>query len=237
MKLSLHQKTIIAFVMMVFCFIPLKAQEHPYSVGVAGSITTTSRLFFSPYDVDIVARNQSMTFSNVWGMGIDVRRELQGNHFHIGISAEFLSTNEAFTVLSNTGVPTPVEDGYVSFPVEVTGYFTIPFGSEILDVYMGGGFGGYFGERHYMYSGVKSHITARKPGFGIHVLSGLEYHISSILALRGEIKFREVQFESTNVFVPDQGYIGMPLPYNETPFTSRMSIDGLMFNVTFVTRF
>ncbi len=237
MKLFIQQKTIIALALMVFCFLPVRAQEHLYSVAVSGSITTSSRLFFYPHDADIFTRNQSLTLNNIWGAGIDIRRELKGNHFHVGLSAEYLFTHENLTVQLDNGTKIPVEDGYISLPLEVTGYFTIPFGSDVIEVYMGGGFGGYFGERHYSYAGVKSHITSRKPGFGIHVVSGVEYNITPIVTLRSEIKFREVQFESTNVFVPEQGYNGVTLPYEQAPFTSRISIDGLLFNVALVARF
>ncbi|TAK57550.1 MAG: hypothetical protein EPO24_09785 [Bacteroidetes bacterium] len=237
MKLSFQIKTIIKAAMMVFCFTMLHAQERSYTVSIHGSITTSSRLFFNPYDADEISRNQSLPINGVWGIGIDFRRTLKGNSLYIGLSAEYLKVRERLEIQDSNGAIVIADDGYVAFPVELTGYFCIPFNSESFRMYMGGGVGAYFGERLYAYASFVSQVVERKPGFGIHVLSGFEVDLLPFLVLRSEVKFREVQFESTNVF-PQPTYVsGTPLPNDNLPFRSRISIDGILVNAGIAYRF
>jgi hypothetical protein len=235
MNVSIHTKTIITLVVMVFCFQPVQSQTPRLALAVNGSITTSSRLFYHPFDPDEVTRNQSLPLDGVWGIGIDVRREL-GWNIRLGLNVELLR-NEVEVKIPVNQKKVITSDGYIAVPVELTGYFSIPFSSENFKMYMGGGVGMYFGERRYTYAGVESKITERSPGVGIHVLSGFEFVLSSVLALRTELKFRDVQFESTNVFPIDATYPPLtPLP-EQTPFPSKISIDGIQFGAGIVYLF
>lgn len=222
---------------MVFYFQHVYSQDHPYSIALSGSITTTSRLYVNPYSTDQASRNQSLTIDGIWGIGIDIRRDIQGNHLSAGLSTEYLGSYEEYTIEETSGTNITPKDGYIAIPVELTGYFSIPLGTETFHMYIGGGIGVYFGERRYQIAGLSSHIVERKPVPGIHVVSGFEFDITSILFLRTELKFRDVQFETSNVFTPDQSYPGVTLPHGWKPFTSRVSIDGILINTGIAFRF
>ncbi len=236
MNLLTQWKTIIALVMMVFCFQRVEAQQSRYSVSVNGSVTTSSKLYYYPFDPDEVTRNQSLPFDGVWGLGIDVRRELGQSNIQIGLSAEYLRSETEIEIPTNQK-KIVTTDGYVALPVEFSGYFSIPFSTENFRMYMGGGVGMYFGERRYTHAGVESKIIGRTPGIGIHVLSGFEFNLGSNIALRTELKFRDVQFESTNVFPTDATFPpSTPLP-EQSPFPSKVSIDGILFGAGIVYHF
>ena len=175
--------------------------------------------------------------NGIWGLGIDLRRTISGSKIFIGVDAEYLWMSQTFTVEDNSGVTVPVKDGYVAFPIELTGYFTIPVGGESFHVYIGGGVGMYFGQRVYSYDGIYSHISDRTPGTGIHVASGVEYNFTSTFALRMETKFREVQFQSSNEFPQLPPYVQISPPYAGQAFDSRISIDGIYLNLGIVMRF
>ncbi|MBI5216044.1 MAG: outer membrane beta-barrel protein [Ignavibacteriae bacterium] len=235
MRFSNQWKTIITFVVMVFCFQPAESQTSRYALSVNGSITTSSRLFYHPFDPDEVTRNQSLPLNGVWGVGIDIRREL-GWNIQVGVNIELL-WNEVEVEIPGNQKKILTTDGYRALPVELSGYFSIPFSTEKFRMYMGGGVGMYFGERKYSYAGVESKITERTPGIGIHVLSGFEFALTSGIAIRTELKFRDVQFESTNVFPLDATFPpSTPLP-EQTPFPSKISIDGIQFGAGLVYQF
>ncbi|MBI3189901.1 MAG: hypothetical protein HYZ33_04570 [Ignavibacteriales bacterium] len=235
MNFSYKCKTIITLVVMVFCFQEAHAQRSLYTVSINSSITTSSRLYYNPFDPDELLRNQSLLLSGVWGFGVDIRRGFENSNIQVGISAEYLWSQEEIVIPAN---PNNVitEDGFVAVPVEFSGYFSIPFSSESFRMYMGGGVGVYFGERQYTYAGIPSKVTERNPGIGIHVLSGFEFGLFPNVALRTELKFRDVQFDSTNVF-PPQSITGSTIHPDEPPFASRMSIDGILFNLGLVYQF
>ncbi|MBI3193331.1 MAG: outer membrane beta-barrel protein [Ignavibacteriae bacterium] len=183
-----------------------------------------------------MTRNQSLPLNGVWGVGIDVRREIGVSNIRLGVSAEVLWNEVAIEIPANQK-KNITTDGYIALPVELSGYFSIPFSTESFKMYMGGGVGMYFGERRYTYAGIESKITERTPGFGIHVVSGFEFALSSNIALRTELKFRDVQFESTNVFPLDATFpASTPLP-EQTPFPTKVSIDGILFGTGFVFHF
>jgi len=212
---------------MVFYFQPGRAQDLPFTLTVNGSLTITSRIYLNPYSSDAQTRNENYTLDNIWGAGIDLRRTLGENRIAAGIGAEYLARHDEFRVHTNSGIDVPVEIGYRVVPVELSGYFYLPINTETFQIYLGGGAGFYFGERKYTFARIPSRVLTRETGFGIHVACGVEYAVTRRWAFRTEIKFRNVQFESTNQF-PTLSYdTGVTLPYHEQPFTSRVSIDGM----------
>jgi hypothetical protein len=210
----------------------VQAQERLYSVSLSSSFTTTAKLFYAPDDPDLFIRQQHHPIDNVIGFGIDIRRSMEETSLQIGLSAEYLSKSEQFTIPRSSD---RVSDGFIAVPMEITGYFIIPFSSETMQLYMGGGGGVYWGTRKYEYNTVRALTVERNLGYGIHILSGIQYSLSPVFAVRSELKFRDVQFNVSNAFPPtsrDRLY-----PDSGIPFPSRISIDGINLSIALVTRF
>jgi|ERR1041384_842000 hypothetical protein len=215
-----------------------RAQDKPYSVGLFGTFTSSSKLFHHPDDPDQIIRSQFLPLDDIFSAGIDVRRSIENLRIRIGLSAEYISTSELIMVPLSPSSSVPVEDGFTAVPVELSGYFMIPFGDEKIQFYMGGGGGAYFGSRKYRFANAEAATVARNIGVGIHVLSGVEYAIRPALSLRSEIKFRDVQFETTNRFdSPSTTYLGHTILLDQTPLPSRVNIDGLTVHLGIVFRF
>jgi len=217
------------------------AGDRPYSVGLYGSYTTTSKIFFNPEAANEVERNRFFDVDNIFSLGLDVRRDISYN-LRVGLSVEYISASTKVTpiVRDRTGrfFELAEEDGYRLIPVELSGYFIIPFSSDRVKVYMGGGVGLYLGERRVEVVGITAETLEKNAGFGIHVMSGVEYRITPILLLRGEMKFRDPQVESTNKF-PEGPFQedGHTFLFQQGPFRSRINIDGITFNVGTVLQF
>jgi hypothetical protein len=195
-------------------------QENPYSLGLKGNFTFSSRLFPNIDALDEVIRSQYTSIENIFGFGIDFRRAIDDTRLEVGVSAEYLSAREKFRSRSDV-----VEDGFWAVPVELTGYFVIPFSSEHARLYIGGGVGAYWGGRVLTVGDAKRDVLDNQPGIGIHVLTGFQYGLNDWFALRSELKFRDIQFEST------------VLSSNNEPTRARIDVDGMVVDAAVVVRF
>lgn len=206
---------------------PAPCQVQSYSIEIFGAFTTSSKLYPHPNDGDEFARAMYLSLDDIFHGGIEMRASITPVDLKIGIGTEFIQKTEIIDVPASFST-IPVRDGYRVIPIELTGYFQLPIGNDRLHVYLGGGIGIYMGERIYHYPGAAAAATSRTGGFGIHILSGGEFVLSNHWAIRSEIKFRDVQFESVNQFhQPSTFYQGTYLPLPQEPFASRFSIDGM----------
>jgi hypothetical protein len=213
-----------------------RAGDRHLSVSVFGTLTTSSKLFANPNARDDFTRGRFSPINSVFSFGADVRGDVPLLGIRVGISSEYISRTLSGSV-PNSGGTLPVEDGYTAVPLELTGYFRIPVGGESLDFYMGGGTGLYFGERRYRYAGAEPATLNRELNFGIHVLSGLEVLLGEQIALRTELKFRNIQVETSQRFTtPLTVYGGTTVPLPQETLNSRVQIDGMNLVVGLVYR-
>jgi outer membrane protein W len=216
---------------------PVLAEEPEYSISFFGSLSTSSKLFHHPNDPDEIVRGQFLPLNTIFSGGIDIRRSFESMNLLVGLNVEFISKTTT-TSLPVSSQNIPVVDGFFVMPVELSGYFFIPVGNENISLYMGGGAGAYFGERKYEYAGVEAKTVDRKTSYGIHILSGVEYNVSPLFAIRTEVKFRDVQFETVKRFaIPTATYGGTAVTLNQNPFPSRINIDGMHLSVGVAYRF
>ena len=229
--------SMVFFIIAAFLPVLSPAQSRLYSLSISGTYTSSSKIFFNPNASDDFVRNQNFPLDNIFGVRADVRRYIEDWSVWIGLSTEWLSKSDVIDQPVSNTTTVPVNDGYIAIPVELTGYFVVPFSSEMVQLYIGGGGGVYFGERLYQEAGVNAGVVDRSAGLGIHVLSGLQFNIEPALAIRCEAKFRNVQFKSKNAFTaPVAFYNGASIPLDQTPFESRISIDGMVTALSLVYR-
>lgn len=215
----------------------LVAQSLPYSLSLRANYTTSSKLSFDIAAFNELFRDQYVSLDNIFGYTIDVRRSFPAHRFELGLSVEYLSTIETFQSRTVTGT-VPIEQGFRAIPVELSGYFIIPFSTDLLRFYMGGGAGVYFGERIYSVAGERAESSDRKAGVGIHVVVGVDYSITSWLAVRSELKFRDFHFESSDRFLKKSVvYNGQTIYLDQTPTRSRLNIDGMLIDAGVIFRF
>ncbi len=210
----------------------LRAQERNLTVLVKGNLTTRSSLYLNPNSPDPVERAQTLDLIDVFGSGIEVKYLIPRSSIALSISADYLRFQQSNPITVSFRTTVPVEDGYVAIPVEATGYFIIPASGQTVKLFIGGGVGVYFGRREYTLAGVEAPVTDTRPGFGIHVLAGLSYFFTDWLSLNGEMKFRDLQFHSTNAFRSSRvPYQGSYITVSQTPFESSVQTDGIVFQL------
>lgn len=215
----------------------LWSQEKMYSAAVKGNLTTSSRLFYNVDAGDEFARSQFVEVNNIFGFGVDIRRTIEDTRLQIGLSVEYLSGTESGSRwVGSTRVP--IEDGFWTVPVELSGYFIIPFSSETFKLYIGGGAGVYVGKRTYSIGNEKADVVDSKNGAGIHIATGLEYSFAPWLSIRSEVKFRDLQFESSYAFSKSSTtYQGVTVQLNRDPSRARINVDGMLIDAGVVVRF
>jgi opacity protein-like surface antigen len=214
------------------------AQERSFSVALKASLTTASRLFTDPSSQDVLQRSQYYALEDFFGYGVELRYQLPETHLALGLSAEYIETTISHSMFLSTTKSVPVEEGYIAIPVELTGYFLIPVSGHTFGVFMGGGVGGYFGKRIYKLGDTEAATTRPGHGFGIHVLGGLSYRFTEWFSLSAEMKFRDLQFQTTNQFATSLAtYQGMPITVSRAPKDARVHTDGVIFQLGTVFNF
>lgn len=210
----------------------LFAQEANLSVALKGNLTTASRVFTDPNSPDAFRRSQFFSLEDFFGYGVEVRYQLPETNIALGLSADRIKTSIGHSLALSTEKSVPVEDGYDVVPVELTGYFLIPVSGQAFGVYMGGGVGGYFGRRVYKLGDVEAPTVSPGRGFGIHVLGGMSYRFTGWFSLFAEMKFRDLQFQTTNQFSsPTVMYRGTLVSVMREPFDALVHTDGVMFQL------
>ena len=154
------------------------------------------------------------------------------------MSIEYLSKQKSDNEFLSSQKSVPVKDGITAIPIELSGYFNIPLGVDKFDLYIGGGCGLYLGYRQYEYAEIVSKTVEVKPGLGIHIISGAQYEIYPKILFRTDIKFRNVQFETVNVFnLSYTNYNGSYVSLPQEPLESRINIDGMIITFGLAMRF
>jgi hypothetical protein len=208
------------------------SQERLFSLSVKTNYTTGSQLFSNPDSPNEVERAQFLPIENFFGYGLELRYQFPETNVALGLSADYISTRKASPLRISPSRSIPAEDGYRVIPIELTAYFLIPVSGPTFGIYMGGGAGAYVGQRIYSMAGVEAPSTEQGHGFGIHVLGGLAYSFTEWFSMSGEMKFRDLQFSSSNAFPVSQIlYDRTVINVSRTPFESRVHTDGIVFQL------
>jgi hypothetical protein len=226
----------IGTLMLVFGPTVCHAREN-ISVAAKGSYTTSTRFLYNIDRNDIFIDDKYFSYN--FGFGLDVRMLALSDDILIGINIEKIKTLDQTTklVYDNNGesYSIPVSEGFVVYPLELSGYFLIPFSSEDARVYLGGGIGWYFGERIYSIASARAATLNSPSGFGIHVLTGADVRITSKIAVRGELKFRDPQFDSVNRFEESSTtYNGLKILLDPSSSKTRVNLNGITYGLGLV---
>jgi len=220
---------LLAAAMTALAAPPLRAGDGPLSIILKGNLTTSSLIYVTPDAADPVAQGNTFDLTGTFGYGAEIRYRIPETSLAVGLSTDYIRSRGTST-LGGTTIPTA--DGYTAIPIELTGYFIIPLSGEYFGVYMGGGGGVYLGRRTYSLGGVEAASVEDKPGFAIHVLGGISYRFLNSFEGIFEMKFRDLQFQSTDEFTTRViRYGDTVINVSTQPFNSRVETDGVVFQI------
>jgi hypothetical protein len=214
------------------CFSPLYGQEQELTLVLRGTFTTEGQIYPAPTASDPFSRSLSYLVDDALGAGAELIYRVGGTNLAFGLAAEVLSGSSDRDLPVAGGRSIPVEDGFRAIPLEFTGYFIIPASGRYFRFIMGGGAGMYVGRRVYRLAGTEAPAVSTMPGYGIHAVAGVAYRLTEWFSVLAELKFRDIQFESTNQFNVSQiQYNGIAINLPGRPFESSVHVDGMTFQL------
>lgn len=218
-------KKYILFILLPLLFFDAYSQRNSISTKLI--YISSSKIFLYPESPDQILRKKNLPLENIWGIGIEYQKSFNESKYGIGLNIEYLRKTIKLHNFNTT-------DGYWSIPIELTGYFFIPLGLEKWKIFMGGGGGIYFGNRILRKDYIIQENIKFKPGFGIHVLGGIEYYFVNNLAVKSQMKFRDLYFQTKSLFLSD------PSDLTNTTmkeYNSKINVDGMILELGIVFSF
>ncbi|MBU1095011.1 MAG: outer membrane beta-barrel protein [Bacteroidetes bacterium] len=232
----LVKKLLLFFIIILAICNPAMAQyaDHDVSVSISYNYITSSKLYFFPNSTDPILRENHDELNGINSYSAEVKYRIN-QPFVIGISFEYLEkTHKTNLTLAGPSGSTNVrmEEGYSVIPIEITGYYVLPFSTEKFKFYMGLGGGFYFGNHIRKIDAVELKNVSRPLAYGIHVNVGMNYMIDDYISVQTEMRFRDPQFEVeskyNNVIVElNDKFYGLP----ENNLPAKVNINGLMFSL------
>lgn len=236
------RKKIIPFIFLFFC-----QSVFPQYFGANTSISvntifnTGARLYPNTSADDNFTRNDYTYLENFLSYSVELKRQLTENIF-LGISFERIKVSRAartVEAVTSSGLQQiSVDEGFTAYPVEFSLYYILPVSNENFLLYIGGGAGYYSGEeiRNIGDSGIDSRV--KNFAWGIQVQTGLEYMINEYFSVKGEMRFRDPEFEMSNKYEKTViNYNNQIIRLNEKTYDSKVNIDGISFMAGIIYHF
>ncbi len=208
------------------------AQSNGKDFGISFNFnyTTTSKLYLQPDSPDLILRGVHQTLDDIYSYSIEVRYQISESII-LGLGTE--SIKKTFDNSINLGgIRALMKDGYKTVPIEFSAYYLIPFSTERFKFYMGGGFGLYIGQQIRELGDVSISNESKKIGYGIQVSVGMDYLVNQFLSLRGQMRFRDPEFEMESKYSDTTvNYNGRIYILPAEKFTSKVNINGITFAI------
>ena len=205
-----------------------------YSINVSMNYVSSATILLNPNSADIFEKNTTIQLKGGYGYGATLKKKIFED-IYIGISAEYIriSDNELSTILENNTdfVRARVTETIEAVPVELSAYFNIPRFINNLNIYLGGGFGFYFGNRTEKMVGMETKTISKDPLFSLNVIFGFEYFVAKNFSLNTEMKVRDGKFKVHNQYPTDRVTLEGKTYYFEQDLYSKVYVDGLKMSV------
>ena len=222
----------------LFVFLPLMFSglswgqpQQRWNIAAGGTYTTSVRLLSAD-------GSRTKIFGLNYGAGVELRWQPSWSDVQFGIAADRMQVSASYPYMVRSGggvVSVPAEEGYEFFSIALSGLFVFPFSTDAVQVYAGGGGGFYWGRRKSTIAGVEQALQNEPTGAGIHALLGADFRVWSGFCFRSEIKFRDPQFDSENVFPQAEVYCnGVRILLPTIPERTTVNLNGVMYGIGFV---
>ncbi len=225
---------------LFFLVTSLDAQYSDNGIGISIGVnyTTTARMFLSPKSPDPIIRDQNSEMEDLLSYYSEFRYKILESLI-LGLNIEFIRKTipgNNLDIITPSGVRRPdMEDGFWVIPIELSTYYLMPFSTEFFKFYMGGGIGIYYANHIRRMGELKLSTENRDFAYGIQVGVGMDYLITEYFSIRGELKFRDPEFELTSKYVNTELELnGENVIIPRETFDSKFNIDGITFSIAVV---
>lgn len=239
MESKFFKNLFVAFI-IVSSTISAQYNGNDFGLYLAANYTTSARFFLNPDATQKLIREDNVELVDNYSGSIELRYRL-AESIMLGVGTEYIEkVSKERNVIGFhpqlAGVE--VEEGYQMIPVEASIYYFIPFSTDNLKFYMGGGLGIYFGEYIRDFADVSLENTGRDFSWGIHGRMGMDYMVTNYFSVRGEMKFRDPDFRMESKYNKEFFvYQGKTRTLPQKPFATKINIDGMTFAFGLVFHF
>ena len=204
-----------------------------FSIGINGVYTTTAQIYLNPNSSDPILRNYAFEISDIFDPSIDLRYKI-ADEIILGLSTEYMRATSAgpnLTVFSgNSTVTIDVNDGFLLIPIELSGYYLLPFSTEKFKFLMGGGAAYYYGKHIREFGDAKVTTTGRDFAYGIQVSVSMDYLLRDNFTIHSEMKFRYPQFKLKSTYDNQNVNLnGQQIFIAQKTFDSKIDVNGVTF--------
>jgi hypothetical protein len=211
--------------------------EKRFSIGLNGIYTTTAEIFLNPNSSDPILRNNAFEISDIFNPAAEIRYRLTETII-IGLSTEYMKATSdgpnLTAFIGNSTVTINVTDGFLLIPLELSGYYIIPFSTEKFKFLMGGGFGFYYGKHIREFGNASVSAVSRKFAYGIQVSVSMDYLLFENLAIHSAMKFRDPQFKLQSAYNKlEVNYNNQKVILAQSTFDSKIDVNGVTFILGF----
>ena len=202
---------------------------NDFSLSTNFSYNTTAKIFLSPDAEHVLDQNKFFEIEGVNSYSFELRYRLNESII-FGLSAEYMKESaKGRNLSSNLFV---VKDGFELIPIEFSIFYFLPFSTEDFKFFMGGGIGFYTGKRTREFGDIKFVDVKNDLGYGILVNVGMDYLFFNNLSIRGELRFRDPDFNIVNKYNSETVfYEGRTYSLQEQNIKSKLNLDGITFRI------
>ncbi|MFA3783751.1 hypothetical protein ABRY23_11880 [Melioribacteraceae bacterium 4301-Me] len=204
--------------------------EDNFSLSLNYNYTTTSKLFLNPNSPDPVLSSSYLELNDIGSLSAELRYRFTESLL-LGLNYEYIKKSVSNINVRVNGIILEMKEGYIVTPVELTLYYILPFSTTHFKFIMGGGGGLYFGSeiRNLLEASVNN--ISRKIGYGIHVVTNIDYLFNDHIALRWQMRFRDPEFQMKSQYNTQAvTYQNRKVLLPPSPFETKVNIDGITFS-------
>jgi len=241
MKKQFFLNIVLAILFIISSKVQAQYGDKYFSLALYYDYTVTSRLYENPRDADLILRQLYHNIDGLKGFTVDLRYRISEEVF-LNLSTGYTKSPIVFNPvdgISQSGAVTlRAEDSFVLYPIELSVVYLLPISTEQFKFFMGGGAGLYFGSINRTINEASVKTIEREIDLGIHVLAGMDYLINDFVGVRGQMKFRDPEFEikseydRPSVIIDDETVV-----IRRNSFWSKVNVDGIVFSLGVILLF
>lgn len=226
-------KYLIILLFITSSLVKAQYSEKRFSIGINGVYTTTAEIYLNPNSSDPILRNNAFEISDIFNPALDLRYRLT-DAIIIGLGTEYMKATASGPNLTafvgNSTVTINVTDGFLLIPVELSGFYILPFSTEKFKFLMGGGVGYYYGKHIREFGNASVRAITRNFAYGIQVSVSMDYLILDNLSVHSAMKFRDPQFKVENAYNElEVNYNNQKIILAQRTFNSKIDVNGVTF--------
>ncbi len=236
-KKNKNNKRFIIFLIILLSYSHVYSQNgiRDFSVSASYSYTNVGKMFLFPNSTSVILKESNVPFHDIFSYAGEVRYKISESIL-IGLRVEFIKKTELGRNLTDPRFI--VDDGFEVIPVELSGYYYLPFSTDDFKFFMGGGFGYYLGKHVRNFGDARLIKVKQKFAYGIQVLVGADYMITDYFSSRFEMRFRDPEVVVTSRYSKEiVNYNGQLYKVDLSDFDTRININGVTFTLGFAFNF